>query len=543
MTTKIDTDILRAAQQRLKSYKSAKAAIDARITSNEQWWRMRHWGEQSIADSDRHRIMPTSAWLFNSIANKHADAMDNIPEPSVLPREKSDETAAKQLSELLPAILERCGYEKLYSDMWWYKLKNGAVCQAVMWDSEIDDGKGDIAIRNVDLLNLFWEPGITDIQDSKDLFYVFLADSGELKQQYPVLKDKTLSVDFQPTRYKTDNSNNEKAAVVDWYYKKRKGNKTLLHYCRFVGDTVLYASEDDPLCAEGFYRHGKYPFVMDSLFCEANSPVGFGYIDIMKDAQMYIDKLNQVILEHTVQLSRKRFFIKQNSAVREEEFADFSKPFVHVAGNITGEDIREIKLDPLDGAVFGALNSKIDELKETSGNRDFSQGSTSGGVTAASAIAALQEAGSKLSRDMLKSNYYALQNVCYLMIELIREFYDTPRIYRIIGGYAAYDNSLLLPKKRETIFGIEQPERKPIFDVVCRAAKKSPFSKAAQNELAKELFKLGFFNPEYADQALACIDMMDFEGKEQLQTSIKQQQKKAMEKAEENAEENTGGNI
>lgn len=181
---KIGKEQVRKARQTLAKYKEGKAVLDKRIVSNEQWWKLRHWGEIGY-DKDDTRPMPASAWLFNSLANKHADAMDNIPEPAVLPREKSDEEVAKQLSLILPAILERCGYEKLYSDGWWYKLKNGSMCTAVVWDPDADGGMGDIAIRNVDILNLFWEPGIKDIEESANLFYVTLVDRERLNLMYP----------------------------------------------------------------------------------------------------------------------------------------------------------------------------------------------------------------------------------------------------------------------------------------------------------------------------------------------------------------------
>ena len=58
--------------------------------------------------------------------------------------------------------------------------------------------------------------------------------------------------------------------------------------------------------------------------------------------------------------------------------------------------MKPIEVFPLNGTYYQVYQGKIEELKETSGNRDFSQGSTASGVTAASAIAALQEAGSKL---------------------------------------------------------------------------------------------------------------------------------------------------
>ncbi len=511
---------VRRAASALKRYKAGKAELERRIVSNEQWWKLRHWGEIPQGEYDRGRPRPTSAWLFNSIANKHADAMDNIPEPTVLPREQSDRQCAEQLSKIIPALLEKCDYERLYSEMWWYKLKNGSCCQAVLWDPELDNGRGDIAIKNVDILNLFWEPGIKDIQQSPNLFYVRLCDNGTLEEKYPELKGR-LGGRGILTDYKYDESidNSEKSEVVDRYYKIMRDGKKQLHFSRFVGDVELYCSEDDPKYKDGFYKHGMYPFVIDSMFMVEGSPCGFGYIDIMRDAQMYIDKLSQVILEHTVCMGRKRFFIRNNSAIKEEEFADWRKPFVHVAGNLGNDDIREINISPLDSSVITTLNMKIEELKETSGNRDFSQGSTLGGVTAASAIAALQEAGSKLSRDMLKGCYRAFEKVCGLMIELIRQFYDAPRSFRITGGFSEFDNSLMSAKPIRA-FGVELKGKEPIFDVVCRASKRSPFSKAAQNELAKELFRLGFFNPELSGQALACLDMMDFEGKESLKKVI-----------------------
>lgn len=245
---KIGKEQVRKARQTLAKYKEGKAVLDKRIVSNEQWWKLRHWGEIGY-DKDDTRPMPASAWLFNSLANKHADAMDNIPEPAVLPREKSDEEVAKQLSLILPAILERCGYEKLYSDGWWYKLKNGSMCTAVVWDPDADGGMGDIAIRNADILNLFWEPGIKDIEESANLFYVTLVDRERLNLMYPELLGEdtesvaggTENVEKYKTEDKTDDS--AKVEVVDWYYKKTINGRKQLCYCKFCGDRVIYSSE------------------------------------------------------------------------------------------------------------------------------------------------------------------------------------------------------------------------------------------------------------------------------------------------------------
>ncbi len=219
-------------------------------------------------------------------------------------------------------------------------------------------------------------------------------------------------------------------------------------------------------------------------------------IDVMKDAQLYIDKLGQIILKNVLMSGKKRFFIKDTGSVNEEEFADWSRDFVHVAGSSLGQDsIREIEVKGLDSGVVNVLQMKIEELKETSGNRDFSQGSTAAGVTAASAIAALQEAGSKLSRDMLKSAYRAFTDLDYLILELIRQFYDEPRCFRITGEegerFLEYDNRGIRPASQGQAFGVDLGERRPVFDIRITSQKSSPFSKIAQNELAKEALRDG----------------------------------------------------
>ena len=507
----------------LKKYKESKTNLENRIIDNEQWFKMRHWEQLRSSSGDEN----ASAWLFNSIANKHADAMDNYPSISILPREESDERAAGILSQVLPVIFERNGFEKIYSDCWWYKLKAGTSVYGIFWNPRKSNGLGDIEIKQIDILNLFWEPGIKDIQRSKNIFHVELMDNETLLSLYPQLSGKLGNGSMEISKYVYDDTvdTSEKSAVVDRYYKVTRNGVEVVHYCKFCNGELLYASQNDPYYKEsGFYDHGKYPFVFDTLFVEEGTPCGFGYIDIMKDAQKQIDMLSNSLVKNAAMATSPRYFINSAGAVNEEEFADWSNSFVHVSGSNLGEDsIREIRLSGIPEIYLGILNSKIDELKETSGNRDFSQGGVSSGVTAASAIAALQEAGSKLTRDMVKSGYRAFSELNTLAIELIRQFYDEPRYFRIVGEnggqqFISYDNSSI----RYNIGGLggEVSIRKPIFDVKVCAEKSSPFSKISQNELALQLYNAGIFNPEMRSQAIMAVNMMDFEGKSALLSKL-----------------------
>ena len=555
----IGTEEVAKAAQVLQQYKSGKAALDTRIVDNELWFRMRHWKNYKNKMME-DKPTPASGWLFNSIANKHADAMDNYPEPNVLPRAADDEKTAKVLSKVLPVVLEQADYEQAYSDTWWRKLKQGTGVKGIFWDPTKRSGIGDIAIKSMDILMLYWEPGVMDIQESPNLFSLSLEDNDQLKAKWPQMDGHTGST-LEVAKYIHDEniSTADKSVVVDWYYKKaRPEGQPLLHYCKFCNGVVLYASENDPQYADrGFYDHGQYPFVFDPLFMEEDSPAGFGYIDVMKDTQTAIDEMNHAMDENIKLAAKPRFLLSDAAGVNEGELADWSKDIVHVAGGIRDGILSPLQTAGLQGNCISYRDARVSELKEISGNRDVSQGGTTSGLTAASAIAALQEAGSKLSRDMLKSAYRAFAKECYLIIELMRQFYDEERVYRITGPtgqteFVPFSGQALRPQPVGMVGGVELGAHEPVFDITVSAAKKSTFNRLSQNETAKECYQLGFFAPANADAALAALDMMDFEGIEKVRERVQQngtlyqQLQQAMEQVQKMAgllDQMTGANM
>lgn len=504
------------ALKTLNDYKSGKTSFDNRIVANEKWYRMRHW---EIMDGDKtSQIAPASAWLLNSLLNKHADAMDNYPEPSVLPREETDRPTAEQLSSIVPVILEHNDFEQIYNDVEFAKLKHGTGIYGIFWDGSKLNGLGDVTMQAIDALELFWEPGIRDIQKSQNVFHVKLEDIDVLIRKYPFLEGKNITNSFDTAHYAYDDNidTSKKASVIDWYYHK----DGKLQYCKFVPGTVLFATENDPQSyPNGWYDHGLYPFVVDVCFPIADNVGGFGYVDIGKNVQMYIDRANQAIVENLEVNARPRFMSREGGGINEKEYLDTTTPIVHYTGD--PNSILPIQGAGLSGVYVQYLQQMVQELKETTGNRDVATGGSTNGVTAATAIAALQEAAGSLSRDTTKASYRAFRKACYMVIELIRQFYDVPRKFRISGKmgddvFTSFSNAGMLPQPQGSAYGVKLGDRLPIFDIVVTAAKQSAYSKLAQNELALQFYQYGFFNPQFADQALICLDMMDFDGKERV---------------------------
>ena len=521
----VNGETLRKWNLLLARYKAGKAHLDRRVQDAERWWKLRsEFTREGRSDPKSGGFRSRSSWLHNVIVNKHADAMDAYPQPNILPREEGDRLTAWALTKIVPVVLRQNRFALTYDEVMWQKLKTGTGVYKVLWDASKLNGLGDISVTRRDLLCLFWEPGIRHLQDSRVLFDVEMTERDLLLEHYPQLENAKLDSVLVPARPPADDAAppEDRVAVVDVYYKKNGR----LHYCKYVGDTVLYATENDPDRAErGLYDHGLYPYVFDTLYPVEGSPAGYGYVDVCANSQMRLDLLGTALLRNAMAGATPRYFLRQDGGVNEEEFLNIENTIVHVNGNLGEDAVRALSYTGLSGNYIRVLEETVNELRETSGNTETSTGTVSGGVTAAAAIAALQEASGKGSRASIRASYEAYAEVVNLVIELIRQFYDAPRQFRITGDMGAqrflrFTNEDMLAQPQGVFGGVDMGYRLPLYDIDIVPEKTNAYTRLSNNELALQFFGLGFFEPANADQALMTLDMMDFDGKDELMRQI-----------------------
>lgn len=526
----------------LREYKAGKAKTEQRIIAAENWWKLRNTAEEQKkteigADGG---FVSVSAWLHNVITSKHADAIEAYPEPNILPREEGDKGEAQMLSSVVPCVLEQNEFEATYNDAMWSKMKFGTAAYKVVWDKNIAGGLGDIRVDKLNLLNVYWEPGVEKIQKSRYIFQTELVDKDILRQRYPELEGSLKGQGVLSAKFLYDDTVNtaDKATVIEVYYHVFQGGKRVLHYCKYVEDHVLYSTENEtqpvtdemgqpiaaPMAQTGLYDHGEFPFVFDPLFPIEGSPCGYGFIDLGLNPQIAIDLMNTAFVKNTVVGAIPRYISNNDEAsINESEMLDTKNPVIHIKGSIDEMSLRLMPHNSLDGNYLNLLDRYIQEMRETTGNTETSTGNIASGVTAASAIAALQEAAGKGSRDSNQASYRAYEKIVKLCIELIRQFYTLPRQFRILGEYGTmqfvqYSNQGLM--QQQPGFGGEMGYRKPEFDIKVYAQKRSVYTKVANNEMAIQFFQLGFFNPQAAEQTLMCLEMMDFDGKDEIMQKV-----------------------
>lgn len=536
-------DRIRKARAIMEKYKSGKRSIDRRIQGSQRWWAGKNWemiNEKADVKGveEFHR---NTRWLWNSIVGKHADGMDSYPEPIILPRSEDDKAEAKNLTDIIPVVLAQNKFRDTYSEYLWQRDIEGTGAYSCTWDSRKYHGLGDISVNKVNLLNLFWEPGINDIQESSNVFHVAMVDNDLLYDMYPQTKGHLGKNAEQINKYYTDDHVDEedKSLVIDWYYHRYdpEQERQVLHYCKFVNSIILYATEDDqgdPMdptgsspARDGLYDHGKYPFILDPLYPVPNSCCGLGLVDIAADVQMDIDIISEALVQNAEITSRTRYLVRTDSGINEKELMDTRNPIVHFSGTLDPNSFQNIPVNPVPSNAVELYQQKIEELKFVTGNSDVNNGSTPSGVTAAAAIQALKEDSGRASKDSNRGAFRAYEELVKMVIELIRQFYNQQRIFRITGprgemDFVAYSNAGLVPQDQGMDFGIDMGVRVPEFDIDVHVQREDAYTRLSQNELAIQLYQMGVFNPQMAPMVLQMMDMMDFKGKDELVQKIQQ---------------------
>lgn len=506
---KVSRKLIADALEAYRTYKSDREPLINRIRDNESFYKRSYERLYSGIMSEMDCDTP---FIFTAIENCRADAIDNYPNANILERDPEGTQIAELLSKVVEAQLEISDFKAVYKENVRSKLKYGTAVYGVFYD----EVSGDIDIRSIDILDVYVDMNIPDIEDSRFVFINAAVENELLINKYPDFS-QLFSGNAEVETLTDTHSLKDRTVITDCYYKKADGT---VHLMKFCDDTVICATEDLAGYEKGLYSHGRYPIVFDTLYPCDHSPFGFGMIDIGKSTQIEINKLDNAITENIMCASKPRYLSKRNGGINEEEFSDISKSIVHYEGDT--DSLRAIDHSAINEYFLQHRECKKDELKEILANREFQQGATMGGVTAASAIETLRQAGEKRSRAIINDTYDSFKQIVYMVIELMRQFFNDERTYRIYDSdgtksFAKFSNKMLY-KTDVTASGITM--RELMFDINVVIQRENPYSRENINTTMLDLWKNGLFSTENIQAAVVAMKNMQFDGKEKVITDL-----------------------
>ena len=492
-------------------FRSAYRQEWQRLENNERIYRGDHWYDVPVTDENEPR--PVTPIIQSTVENVSADLMDQAPEVYIKPEGGANDYVARVVEALIRRNHDVSGYTVEYQKLV-HDLQVGGYCvQEVGYDPGLNDGLGGAFIRHVDDRSILFDPLCDDMQEGRAVFKISLRTRAWFKDRFPEkyqqMGEDPYAANDAPADDILRGDRRDSVLLLEYWWKtptEREG-VFAVHMALIAGGVVLADSRETK--PQGYFAHGMYPFILTPLYMRKGSALGFGIVDLFEKQQRYADKLDQIVLKNAFMASHNKLLVTEASGFDEEDLKDWSKE-VHRGESLNG--VTWFSTPPLPAYLMTYIQRIREDIKEESGANDSSRGNFRQGVTAASAIQALQIASTKRARMATAQLYEAFRQAVRLEIEVEREFNFYPRpVTILVAGEERTEwfDSSFFTRRDQGYEGL------PVeFLISVKAAKRDPFSASAQNELILQLLQSG------AIDAKRAVTLMNFEGRDQLLKSM-----------------------
>ena len=506
-------EFVTAAYTLFDEFRNAYESEWSRLEKNNRLYLGKHWEDMTSQDADLPK--PMTPVINSTIENFKADLADNFPQAIIQPEAPEDQAVAEIVGALIRQNHDSENYRKEYMRYIHDILVGGYGVQEVGYDATANRGIGRAFIRHVDNHTILFDPQVRDIQLGRAVFKMQPQTIQYLESRHPDMVGKfatdsfTLEEDNELTYDQTKSVLEIECWFKQWVEEGDEGHWAV-HMVQMAGRQLLADSRDEK--PDGYFSMGEYPFVVTIMTPRPNSCLGYGIPDLWETSQQYSDKLDQIVMKNAALSARNKLLIQEDS-FDAADLMDWTKD-VHTGHNLNG--VTWFSNPPLPEYLVYAADRMRQTMKDESGANDFSRGNTASGVTAASAIAALQEMSSKRSRMIAMAIWEDYKTLVRYEIEFEREFNVLPRdVNLVIDGQqvvATFESAIM---ERQSALGNEVPIE---FMISIKVERENRFTTTAQNELVLQMVQLGVVQPAQA------VELMVFEGKEQLLAKMAQQQ-------------------
>lgn len=430
--------------------------------------------------------------LKSTFNNCVADQMDNMPEALMIPETKELEAVSEDLTDIVRFIMARNNYESLHRRRVEDCFCTGTSVTQIVWDESMDDGNGNISVFRWPIEAFLWDPFSDTIQDARAVFKVSWHPKSWYEQHYPDYADD-IGADYgeyyglgvPAAQDESRPADEDRTMLVEYWYRlyDSKKKRYTINVAYLAGGVLLEDEKD-------VYKHGLYPFVLDVYTPIEGLPVGDGLIQECAPMMRYINRYAAYIDTNLSMSSKGRLLVDRNAGLDKDALMDWETDVVE-GDRIDASALQWMQNQPFTGAATQQLLQLQTDIKQDSGQNQFTRGETAGGVTAASAISALQEAGGKITRlrtNVLNQGYKAIVEQ---VMWLISQFYDKDRMM-MVTGREHIEGRREVSADPKRLFGTGKSGHlpPPPYIVQVQVQRRNPLRQQAQNELFMQAYSM-----------------------------------------------------
>ena len=454
--------------------------------------------------------------LKSTINNCVADQIDNLPEAFLLPQRPELQAVAGEMTNVVKFIVEQNDGKEFFRRRDEDFMIAGTSVTQIMWDEDMDNGHGNVAMLNAPIESIVWDPMARDIQQGRALIKLTWYPLSWFAEHYP---EQAAYIGDESNEHNNAGMPSTMAGLVDetegramlmeyWYrrYNAKKRHYTI-NVAYFAGGALLRKYED-------VYAHGMYPFVFDVYSQIDGQPVGESMVSELAAMMRYINRYAHYIDVNVRYSAKARILSRKNNGINPRELADWSNNIIE-GDSVSQEDVRWLETKPLSSMASQQMLQFQSDMKMDSGQNQFSRGEVSGGVTAASAISALQEAGGKITRMRTNILSAGFKKIVEQILWLVSEFYTDERTALVVGEDfqpmpIMLNADHLMGERRKA--GSLQP---PPYTVSIQIQRSNPMRVQAQNDLFLQAYSMSAQSGQNFPLSVL-FEMLNVDGKDRI---------------------------
>lgn len=345
-------------------------------------------------------------------------------------------------------------------------------------------------------------------------------------QEGPSMQDaatKTKCLEIEAHIYDKGIYTEQKGDVVEHKLKYPKGR------CIKIASDVVLKDDHNP------YDHGEIPYQRFVNYILPREYWGMSEVEQLKGPQKIFNKLVSFALDVLTLCGAPVWIVDTTSGIDTDNLV--TRPGMTIEKE-PGSEVRMEAGVQLQPWVMQLTDRMKDWFDQVGGSQDVTRGANPSGVTAASAITALQEAAQTRIRQKAKNLEAYLQDVGRQYKSLVLQFYTAPRLYRLTnnqgvnqyfkmhiehaddgqGNQKKYFNIEHIDPMTGLSGGLNKYQLSADLDVVATMGSSLPFNKENKRRELLEYFDRGIVDAEEV------LKGVDYPNREAVLQRVKEQQ-------------------
>lgn len=440
-TDPIQTDDERQTAQQVQYMFRTSWDTKQQLLLNELWKKCDDYkhNRQNPQQSPEHPASVTNV-LHRVIENQISDLLDKPYSSSSKGQEPGDDMFAEQSQHVIDFILERNRTDEKMNQSEHDRLELGSTIIKVWFDKDELRGKGMPVFEVVNPANFFPDPKVhstQNLQKGEFIIHALPKPLSWFKKNFEKGKyvQREVAIPYNPQQVYSDDradeahvSTSQKALLLECYLRDEDGEM----YCLHVANDILLEDSRKTLKGKKLQRRNMFPFVMINCYLRRGTLWGMGDIEVLMPQVDLINELDDQIIMNARLMGNPQIVFGTGAGKGFDSRKWTAAPGLRIPMRDPNA-FRVVEGQRVSPDVIARREKAFQEVDLISGVQDVSRGESTGGVTAASAIQALQQSGQKMVIHKQKMFAAGWSQVINLVFDEVMEHWDEEMWVRING--------------------------------------------------------------------------------------------------------------